>query len=648
MTKTLHFFLLLGLSIAAFGCSPLRTLVNRKFPPLTTTDQQYAAIERSMLELDSLKPHISLYVDNEFIIKRVQQEIKRAAVGAGNEDVTLQSFESKINFDKQGVFVNVDFSIRLPKFKADIKGVIAGATAVSTELDSLYLRSALSAVDIKSIDFTKKPGLAKKALAAAIAAILRNYIENINGQLLKKPTVIYAGYNQSYKFNPRELIKNPETEVIADTFTVSRHTKRSAIRLREDGISVLLEVSKVMPVARPIPPTATKPRKPAELAAIFNAYNAKFDTAWLGNFEAIGDSTSISASISKAEIANILNETLSRPIKLRQAFVVPAFSFNEILEAKKNDINCQELRTPFRYPAFNGDDCDQDCMRRVTIGICPVCRRERVEDPICAGIRRACKLRVEGERIVWQAARRTAQLAHEAEMLARISSCDVLRNANNFMALGRFRGNVSGNGKAQVNLNAFSFNADLSEMTLNYSGDVNAKVESELKLQPLDLGYVFLCHSNFINRETSDFKVSIPTSSYKVGITSIRKDGDLNLIIKPNKVAYKASISPSPLHSLIQNRTFIPSCPIFGTIISAVTVGAMAGNFLGMVTLAPEQELLLMGNTNGEYTIDQIQVPIKPIDFKVDEEVLRSKVYMNSKSIQFISLKAPLQLGLSR
>ena len=379
MTKILHFFLLLCLSIATFGCKPLKTLLNRKFPPLTTTDQQYAAIERSMLELDSLKPHISLYVDNESIIKRVEQEIERAAIEADNEDVTLQSIESKIKFDKQGVFVNVDFFVRLPEYKADIKGIISGVTAVSTELDSLYIRSALSAVDIKSIDFTKKPGLPKKVLAAAIAAILTNYIENINGQLLKKPTVIYAGYNQSYKFNPRELIKNPETEVIADTFTVSRHTKRSVIRLRQDGISVLFEVSKIKPVAIPIPPTPTKPRKPKELAAIFEAYNAKFDTAWLGTFEAIGDSTSVSASISKAEIANILNETLSKPIVLRQAFTVPAFSFNEKLEAKKNDIDCQELRTPFRYPAFSGDNCGWDCMHTITIGICPFCRRERVE-----------------------------------------------------------------------------------------------------------------------------------------------------------------------------------------------------------------------------------------------------------------------------
>ncbi|MBJ6119645.1 hypothetical protein JAO76_15655 [Pontibacter sp. BT310] len=633
MAKTLQFFLLVCLSIAAFGCSPLRTLINRKFPPLTTTDQQYAAIERSILELDSLKPHISLHVDNEFIIKRVEQEIKKAAVGAGNEDVTLQSFESKINFDKQGVFVNVDFFVRLPKYKADIKGVISGATAVSTELDSLYLRSALSAVDIKSIDFTKKPGLAKKALAAAIAAILRNYIENINGQLLKKPTVIYAGYNQSYKFSPRELIKNPETEVIADTFTVTRHTKRSAIRLRQDGISVLLEVSKEKPVAHPIPPTSTKPRKLDELAAIFNTYNAKFDTVWLDTFEAIGDSTSISASISKAEIASILNESLSKPIVLRQDFTIPSFSFNERLEAKKNDIDCQQVREPFRYPDFNGASCNWSC--------------EWWNQP-CQASKALCIANREAERVIWQAARKAAQLAHETEMLARISSCDLLRNANNFLALGKFKGGVSGNGKAQVNLNAFSFNEDLSEMTLNYSGDLNAKVKSELVLQPLDLGHIFFCHSDFRNRENSDFKVRIPTSNYKIGITSIRKGDELNLIVKPDKIAYKASISPSPLHSLIQNRTFIPKCPIFGTIISAGTVSAMAGNFLGMVTLAPEQELLLMGNASGEYTVDQIQVPIKPIDFKVDEEVLRSQVYMNSKSIQFISVKPPLQLGLSR
>jgi hypothetical protein len=132
--------------------------------------------------------------------------------------------------------------------------------------------------------------------------------------------------------------------------------------------------------------------------------------------------------------------------------------------------------------------------------------------------------------------------------------------------------------------------------------------------------------------------INIPDATSKVAINSSRVGENLILNIKLDKVSYNASINPSPLHSLLLDPQFRLQCPI-STLLDFGSISVAAGKFLGMVKLAPEQELLLLGQVKGSYGIDAIQIPFKPIDFKINGEPKKSLIFWNNKSIQFTYLK---------
>jgi hypothetical protein len=508
-------------------------------------------------------------------------------------------------------------------YDVEIKGSFIGVTAISTEKDTLYLRSALSSLKIKSIKFTKKPKLSKKALANLISPILKNYLENINGQIFKKPTTIYTGWGETYELSLKEMFKDPNTEVIADSIKISRFIKQTSIRVKSSGVSVMVELVKNKPsiVASSIP--TPKTRTDAELTKIFKQFNAKYDSTWLSVFEPIDVKSLVVTNISKSEISNIFNEALSKQIILRQKFIIPEETFNEKLEVKRGDIDCQKVRTDFKYPSFNGASCNWSCGDF---------------DPVCHSTRAACRAKREAERIIWQASRETARIAHQAENEAKVLACNVWRETLDFLALGRFKGNVSGSGNAAVNFESFNFNSDLSALTIQYSGTVDAKLNANMELNPVDLGHVFFCFSNFDKKTSSNINISIPNNTSNISVTSTRQDENLILKIKLEKIPYDATISPSPLHSLLLDPQFVVQCPI-STLLGLGSIGVATGKFLGMVKLAPEQELLLMGKVKGKYGIDEFQIPFKPIDFKINGVVKKSNINWLSKSIQFTYLE---------
>lgn len=648
-TKYLSIFVV---AILFTSCKPLKMAINNQFPPLSTIDQQYTSIERNLVEISDFEPHVGINIDKDIILKYLPTEIKNEAESIDDENIIIKNIEPKVSLDRQGILIEADFSILIPKNDVEIKilnenakikilkesieikGYLSGLTAVSTKSDSLYLRSAVNSLKVKSIKFTKKPKLPKEALAKLISPILKNYIENLNGAFLKKPTVIYTGWGETYKVSLKEMFKDPNIEVIADSLTATRFIKKSCIRIKSDGISVMIQLMKDKPIKdTSIAPIITQKTNP-ELTKIFNTFNQKYDSTWISIFEPIDIKHLAVTNISKSEISNILNETLSKQIILKQNFIIPEATFNEKLEVEKADIDCQKVRTDFSYPNFNGDSCDWNCMH--TIG--PSWARIRVEDPACAASRKVCRIRVEAERIAWQTARETARIARQVQNEAKVGACNVWREATGILALGRFKGDASGSGKATINLISFNFNSDLSEIMLKYSGGVDAKLKANLELKPIDLGNIFFCFTNYDKKISSNINVDIPEVTSKISITPRQEGEDLFLNIKVDKVRYNASINPSPLHSLLLDPEFQLKCPI-SNLLNLGTVSVAAGKFLGMVKLAPEHELLLLGKVSGSYGIDAIEIPFKPITFKINGEEKKSLIFWKNKSFQFAYFK---------
>ncbi|NMR33219.1 hypothetical protein HIO71_03240 [Chryseobacterium aquaticum] len=617
------------------SCKPVRAMINNQFPPLSTTDQQYSSIEANFNELKDFNPHIGSSIDKDLILKYLPVEIKNEAESYADENFKIKNIElPKLSFDKQGIFSEADFTILSTKYDIEIRGKFSGVTAVSTKSDSLYLRNALSSLKIKSILFIKKPKIPRKAFAKLVTPLLKKYIENLNGQFLKKPTIVYAGWGDTYKLNFRKMFKDPSLEIIGDSTDISRFTKRSSIRIKPTGISIMVELTKEKPAMNLLPAIQTKKRTEAELTKIFQMFDQKYDQYWTSVFDPIDDRSLVVTNISKSEISNIFNDALSKPLIVKQKLTIPQISFNQKLEVKRGDIDCQNVRTNFSYPDFNGDTCNWSCMKRICIfGVC-----KKVEDPICASTRAACRVKRETARIAHQTARETARIAHQIENETKVASCNVWRETMDFLALGRFKGDISAEGNAAIYLKSFNFNFDLSELKLNYSGDVNASLKSNLEFKPVDLGHIFFCYTDYDKKFSSDVGINIPYSTSKISVTSTRDDNNLVLHIKPDKILYNASINPSPLHSLLLDPQFALKCPI-SKILNLVVIGTAAANFLEMVKLAPEQELLLLGKVNGSYGIDEMQIAFKPITFKINGERKESLIFWNAKSLQFKYLK---------
>lgn len=625
-------FLIICIATGIHSCKSTKNLVNNQFPPLSTTDQQYTSVERNLLEMEAINPHLGLHIDKDIILEYLPAEIKKAAEKVNDEKIVIHKLVPKVSFDKQGIFIDTDFFITIPELKIEIKGNFIGATAVSTQSDSLYLRSALSSLKLESIKYTKKLKLPKKALAKLLVPIFKNYIENLNGQIFKAPTVVYTGWGETYKLSLKKMFRDPNTEVIADSLEATRFTKKNAIRIKSNGVSVLVELAKTKPSTEPSISNLAKSKTNSELNKIFKTYDERFDMLWLSTFEPIDVKTSFTANISKAEIAAIFNEALSKPITLKQNFTIPNITFNQKLEVKSSDVDCQKTRKPFTYERYNRKSCNWSCRVSGPFGT-------SFNDPVCMASRALCNTKEEAK-VAADNIRREAELAaHNIANESRVAACNVLREATGFMALGRFKGDLAGNGKALINLNSFLFKEDLSEISLNYSGQVEAKLNSNLELNPVDLGYIFFCYGNYDKKTESNINLNIPTATSKITINSIPEGENLNLNIKLDKVSYEASINPSPLHSLLTDPRFYVQCPI-STLILAGGIGAASAKLLGMIKLAPEQELLLMGKAKGQYGVDQMQIPFKPIIFRINQgQDRKAQIFWNTKSIQFTHFK---------
>lgn len=618
------------------GCKSLKETVNQ-FKPVSTTDQQYIATEQNLLQLNSMQAQVGLHIDNDFILQYLPAEIKKNTEAINDDELAVHQFDPAITFDQQGIFLKGKFSLTIKEQQIKISGTLNGVISPFLEGDSLYLRTALSSLKVKSISYERKPGLTKQVLAAIIVPALQHLITTANGVFLRKPFSVYLPVQQTYRFDITKMFRDPEIEISAIPVELFRYPKKTAIRVRSNSISVLVELDKNKPGPVTELPNATTNRfTSAQLRKKFEEFDSKFDSTWLAALDTIPQNTAVTVMIRKSEISNLINEALVNPFEVKRALVIPQVKFNEKIEMKSSDIDCQAVRTAFSYPDFNGDKCDWDCMHKVTIGICPFCRKVRVEDPVCAASRRACVLRRETARIAWQAAKKTASIAHQIENEAKVGACNIWREATGLVALGRFEGDADGSGNGQLKFSGFNVDPELSRISFGYSGAVDMKLRASLQMTPLDLGHIFLCFARYNKSISSNVSVTIPQATSGISIRPEMEGDKLKLNMSLDPISYQASLSPNPLDQLFSDPAFRVQCPIFSTLLQVGATGAAVGNFLGMVTLSPEQKLLLIGSAKGEYALKEMSIPIQPLIFRINQgEDKKSLIGWKNKTIQF-------------
>lgn len=618
MKNRLNLLLALILLGTLTGCKPLVKLVNHYFPPLSTSDQQITSITQNLNSIKTLQPQVGVFVGHEILDKYLPNEIKKSAEEYSDDAIEIISFEPKLNFGDQTILTRAEFKLKLKKYKATITGDLFGLSSVSTLNDSLYVRNAFQTLKISKIEFSEKPSLKNKALSKLIKPIVSNFLNNLNGILLKNPTVVYLGWTEPLKVDPKELFKGSSTEVQSQMSVIDRKLKNSSILIDKDGIWVLVEIGRSESSSENL--ISNEDPTENNVRSSYKSFKEKFEEKWASNFDVIESGQNMVVNIQKAELASILNESLNQVIKIKSRIKSDRTPFSSKVEVAKSKIDCQKIRTKFSYPSFNRGNCDHGC--------------EWWNAPCKVG-EALCNTKEEARKVAHDMARETARIAHQVENESKVAACDIWREANNFAALGKFSGYTEGGGDVNLEFSKFYFHDDFSVIDLAYSGKMQYKLKSKIDIQPMDLGYVFLCQFEYSKSTNSTINIEIPNQQSKLSVTVNSDDNNLILNARLSPIRYNASISSSPLHEMYKDPRFLGGCGFFASIIGP---SIAAGSLTGLLDLKPEEELILFGKAKGEYEMDEMQLKIEPIPFKVNGFENKSIVKWKSETIQFSAI----------
>lgn len=609
------------------SCS-VKKYVNEKFPKLTTIDQQYNAIAQNLKHIDSLEPSIGVFVSEDLLMKTLPNSLKETIENSDSEELIVNSFETNLSLKKQAIGIEGEFDITLPEHFAVIKGKMNGTSAVSAVSDSIYIRTAFQSLRIRDISFTQKPGIGKRALAKLIVPLLRNFIERVNGQYLKKPSVIDASWKETVTFDPKSLFQDDNTSVSGPVVNIERYLEQSSILISKEGLSILIELSNQDNEANADNQLVTNGHTQSELNGAFSQLDSKYKEKWNEIFSPISGDENMSIALSKKEVASIFNESLSAGFQLKTKVNIPKETFNSKIQFDKDDINCNKVKTKFSFPKFSGSSCSWDCAEVWGVPV----------DPFCESSKLACKAARETARIAWQASRETARIAHQGLNASAVLACEAIKTTTGLAKLGRLKGGVSGDGSGKLKLSNFTFSDDLTRVDFKSKGDVNLDVNTTLELKPRDLGYIFLCSIDYKRKITSKADFSIPSQSASISLTS-SKDGDkLKLGGEFSKLDYDATLFPSPLHVYLLDPELSLKCPVFAGTLALASGAAATASLFKMID--EEAKIILFGRTSGSYQPNAFSNTFEPITFDIDSNSkIKSEVFWKEKSIEFLSTK---------
>ncbi len=631
MKKTCYVLVMILVTLL-FGCKPIKKLVNKSLPPLSVLDQQMQAVSQNMNQLDSVDPSIGLFVRADMIKEFLPPQIKKAALISPLKDMKLKSIEPTVSLVNQALRVDATFSLDLTKHEINIQGHLRGLTALSTKQDSLILQSAFQSIEVEEISFlNKKPRLKNRAIAKLIRPLLKHFLENMNRSSFKKPSAIFMGWSTGLELDSGTVFSNKETEIVNySKKKTERFVSSSAFLLNPTGIYVLIDLDDKAREERTAPVNyVNSPISEKVFNQAFNDYSEKYMKRWMQEFDQIEDSTRLAVMIAKKELASILNQTLAGTIQIKQKITIPKSSSTSKLEVTQAKIDCEKLRGKFSYPKFKGAKCNWSCMKTVRIGLIKI----KTNDPACVASRKLCVGKRETERIAWQTGKELAHARHKLENEAFVAACNAARELNNFMNLGKAKVRFSGAGSANITLSAIRFNNDLSNMSFNQRGNVHLKTDSRISLRPQDLGYAFMCIMDYDKDLKSTARAVFPSQTISIDFNALHKGDNLVLVGTPNKIKYRAKVSPAPAVDLISDPKLAAKCNYLHTVIGLASVSS----FTNLVKYDPQTELFLKGTAQGDYAIPAFTQTIEPIIFQLDAKNLRSATPVwNKKNIAFI------------
>lgn len=606
------------------SCKPVKQLVNRNYKPLTVADQQIKSIKTNLNYIDTLKPNIGIRIGKSILEDFLPKEIENSAKEIKGSNIEMHEFTAKIGLERQAIVINANFETSFHDIQAKIKGSFQGYVTVSSTNDSIFFPYAFKTLKVKNIEFTtKKPKLSNRAIALLIKPILNNFLDNLNGEFIKKTPSIYSGWGQLISLNPDELFSNNETTISGSNLALSRYVKNTSILIDKKGVSVMLSLEKNR--INTVLKLDTISSSTQKLQSLYKDYRIKYSKLWIENFKPYTEDTKLALSITKPTVAGIFNDIFSGAnIKISHNINIPKVSSNDKMEIDRLKVNCGDLRSKFSFPDFPGKNkCKYSCMKSIKIKIWPFkFKTKRIEDPFCAAARATCKIGRETARVAWQTARETARIANQVSNEATVAACKLVVEASELINAGRIKTSSQGSGLANLYLNNIQVNNDLSGMSLNTKGGVKLRLKSYLKLEPQDLGFIAMCQLNYSNNINTNLSGTIFNQFSKIDFSPVNDGEDIVITGKVAPLGYKAKADLSPLYELLLDPQFALKCsPLYSTLF----VGGLAGGVATLLGLVddPALKLLLKGSVVDTYKIEPFTQRLKPIMFTINNGLER-------------------------
>jgi hypothetical protein len=608
---------------------PLRTALDRRWPPATADQQRQAAINSAASALKVLAvPNIAVGADVATIQAIVFDKVKSKGVTklalatnrqllrlTADFDMTLMPEDLPEGSDKRSLVAAL-----APHVVGEVELFLSAATSLSDAPQRALLIKLLPAINRVRIDkLTVKGRYDVTAAADAIALLLDRYADNLSGALSASPFMnVTLPATLQDGFDPSGPIKVDLKDAPGLKLSLSAHPIKSPFGL--GAAAWLIDADRVIAIAQ-LAPLDKLPAQPGPAQESFESVKTAFRKSLQDGLGISDPPGAVWVAVGKALLAQSLDSAFlqSQPC-LNGSGSIPKEEFSQKIPTPDgSSIDCtphidctptkhcdlevdkRDCRRP-RNCTHNHDtrDCNK-CLASafghcITHGNDPFCESAKAAQNViydadfnaCNGLGSiddaACEAEKGTQNGLYAAAKakcetdkETDRLACEGRKTAQKAGCEtekgIVVGLHSTGNIGNVDGSATGAGSLKLCFQDVHFGAALDKLSLSVAASGSAALDVHFKFVPLDVGGHILCPFEW----TADKNITTSVRPQSIGASvSLARDdasGALTYQARLEELPIQLHFQPSPLSLVLQNVNFDLACPVAAGLINGLTLG---------------------------------------------------------------------------
>lgn len=172
----------LGVSLAAAGCSPIVRELNKRWPPVSPVDHQQRAVAEAIASLEKVTNPLALVSIDASALALIADEMKKrvqATYATGPHKAAIEALE--VRSARQEVVVSAKAGITFDDDRSDIAGVFEIHTSASVDRGNLVLRPAFANLSLTRVKYRGTSG--RGIVLDLVNAAVKTFLKNLNGAI---------------------------------------------------------------------------------------------------------------------------------------------------------------------------------------------------------------------------------------------------------------------------------------------------------------------------------------------------------------------------------------------------------------------------------------------------------------------------------